>query len=440
MKIATKAPTGTTAALGVLFAGAFMMGTSDELVFGMLDLISVGLAVSVPAAGALVSANALGLMIGGPLLTLLTTRFDRRTVVLAATAAFVLLNLAPVLIDEYSLFLGSRVLVGAVQGLFIAAAITTATSMVPPERTGRAMAVVISGFATASALGLPLFTLLGQTLGWRTSFGAVVVTGLVVLLASTAVIPSVPTMRESRAVRHQLRHVLAPPVLAVLALCCLVFTAVQSAWTYLVPYLGEVTGVTGAAVTAFLLLYGVASMIGSAAGGRFADANAARTLVVGTIGMGASLMGMYLFGGSPVVMALTVLCVGLCMGMTPAMQHRVETLAGPGALLASSLPVSAVYAGIAGGSLTGGAAIDLAGLPAAVLTGAVIAMTAAGVAVVSRSLRPAAAPTSEQEAPEPLAVETIHQPKDTCHDDQPTSGRRPRHVRRSTHDPDRRPA
>ena len=405
MRIAINTPASTTAALGVLFAGAFLMGTSDELVFGMLDLIAVGLAVSVPAAGALVTANALGLMIGGPLLTLLTARFDRRAVLLAATAVFVLLNLVPVLIDEYSLFLGSRVLVGALQGLFIAAAITTATSMVPPERTGRAMAVVISGFAAASALGLPLFTLLGQTLGWRTSFGAVVLTGLGVLLASAAVIPSVPTMRESRAVGHQLRHALAPPVLAVLALCCLVFTAVQSTWTYLVPYLGEVTGVTGAAVTAFLLIYGVASLIGTVAGGRFADANAQRTLVIGTIGLGASLMGMYLFGGSPIVMVVTVLCVGLCLGMAPAMQHRVETLAGPGAPMAASLPVSAVYAGIAGGSLAGGVAIDLYGLPAAVLTGAVIAMAAAAVAVACRSLRPAAPRTSEQEtAAESVAV------------------------------------
>ena len=385
-----KSPWGTTSVLGVLFTGSFMMGTSDELVYGMLDLISVGLAVSVPTAGVLVTANALGLMIGGPLLTLLATRFDRRPVLLAATAAFALLNLMPLLSESYPLFLGSRVLVGAVQGLFIAAAITTATSLVPAERTGRAMAVVISGFATASALGLPLFTLLGQTMGWRASFAAVVATGLVVLFASAAVLPSVPTMRESRAMGHQLRAALAPPVLAVLAVCCLLFTALQSAWTYLVPFLGEVTGVTGAAVTLYLLIFGVASLIGSAAGGRFADINAARTLTVGSIGLSASLLGIFLFGGSPVVMGVMVLCVGLCMGVTPAMQHRVETLAGPGAPLASSLPVSAVYAGIAAGSLAGGAAINLDGLPSAVLTGALIALAAAAVAVASGRLKPAA--------------------------------------------------
>ena len=232
----------TSVVLALLFAGAFIMGCSEELVFGMLDLIATGLEVSVPATGQLVTANALGLMVGGPLLTLLTTRVDRRAVLLVVTAAFVLLNLAPVLVDSYWLILVSRALVGAAQGVFIAAAITMATRLAPPERAGRAMAVVISGFATASAFGLPLFTLLGRALGWRSSFGAVVVTGLVVLLAAVVVLPSIPTAEQRQSVGGQLRHALAPRVLAVLGLCVLVFAGVQAAWTYLVPFLGEVTG------------------------------------------------------------------------------------------------------------------------------------------------------------------------------------------------------
>lgn len=404
MTPSTRSPAPTTAVLGVLFFATFTMGCAEMLVVGMLDLISVGLAVSVPAAGALVTANALGLAVGGPLLTLLTTRFDRRAVLLAAAGAFVVLNLVPVLVNSYPLFLGARVAVGAAQGLFIAAAITTATCLVPVERAGRAMAVVISGFAMASALGVPLGTLLGQALGWRASFAAVVVAGLAVLFAATAVLPSVPTSSENRAA-GQARYALAPRVLAVLALCCLIFTAVESALTYLVPYLGEVTGVTGAAVSAFLLLYGVATTVGSAAGGRFADAGAARTLVVGTIGVSASLLAMYLFGGSSLILALTVLGIGLFgMGMAPSMQHRIVTLAGPGAPLASSLPASAINVGIACGSLAGGAAIDRAGLPAAVLTGAVIAMAAVAAALATGRIRPAAVPTGAREASEPVAA------------------------------------
>ncbi len=229
-----------TLILAVLFTGAFVMGCAEMLVVGLIDLIATDLDVSVPSAGALVTANALGLAVGGPLLTFLTTALDRRRVVLAATAVFVALNLLPALGADYSTFLVARVLIGAVQGLYIAAAITTATSVVPPERAGRAMAVVISGFASASAFGLPLGTLLGQAIGWRASFVAVVVIAALVLALAFGVLPSVPTTDDGRAF-DQARHAFAPRVLALLALCAVIFVAIQSVLTYVVPFLDEVT-------------------------------------------------------------------------------------------------------------------------------------------------------------------------------------------------------
>jgi DHA1 family inner membrane transport protein len=363
----------TRLVLVLLFVGAFVMGCAEMLVVGLIDLIAADLSVSLSAAGALVTANALGLAIGGPVLTFLTTRLDRRAVLLGSTVVFVLLSLLPVFGAGYHAFLAARVVIGAVQGLYIAAAMVTATSIVPPERRGRAMALVISGFATASALGLPLGTLLGQAVGWRGSFGAVVAIAAVVLVAAVIVLPSVPTPRESRAV-GQARHALAPRVLALLGLCALIFIAIQSALTYVVPFLSEVTGISGPVVSAYLLAHGVATTLGSAAGGRFADANARRSLIAGTVGVTASLLAMLLFGAHPVVAAAGILGMGLFgMGMAPSMQHRVVSLAGAGAPLAASLPASAVNAGIAIGSFAGGVAIDRAGVPAAVLTGAVVA-------------------------------------------------------------------
>jgi DHA1 family inner membrane transport protein len=260
------------------------------------------------------------------------------------------------------------------------------------------MAVVISGFATASALGLPLGTLLGQSVGWRGSFVAVVVLGAVVLVAAIAVVPSVPTAPESLAL-GQARHAFAPRVLAVLGLCVLIFTAIQSALTYLVPFLDRVTGVDGSDVTLFLLVYGVSTTVGSSAGGRFADVDPARTLVVGTVGVTASLLAMRLFGASAPLVALAVLGVGLFgMGMAPSMQHRVVTLAGPGAPLASSLPASAVNIGIATGSYLGGVAISGAGVEAAVGTGAIVAAIAVATAWATSSLEPGALPATPTDA------------------------------------------
>src|SRR5918997_2727684 len=281
--------------LAVLFTGAFAMGCAEMLVVGMIDLIAADLAVSVPAAGALVTANALGLAVGGPLLTFATIRVDRRIILLASLVAFTLANLVPALVADYPMFMVARVLVGAVPGLFIADAFVTATSIVPPERTGRAMAIVVSGFATSSAIGLPVGTLLGQAVGWRWSFAAVVAVGVVVLVVATVVLPAVPSVRDHRAA-GQARAALAPRVLAVLGLTVLIFTAIQSALTYLVPFLNQVTGVSGPLVTAFLLAYGAATAIGSFGGGRFADGNATRSLVVGSVGITVALFALYLLG------------------------------------------------------------------------------------------------------------------------------------------------
>jgi DHA1 family inner membrane transport protein len=396
----------TRSILVVLFLGAFAMGSADMLVVGMLDLISADLAVSVPEAGALVTAFALGMAIGGPTLALLTAPLDRRTVLLSAVAAFAVLNSVPVLVSDYTLFLLARAGAGAVEGLFIAAAFTAVEGIVPKDRSGRAMGLVITGFATASAFGLPLGTLAGQILGWRASFAALVGIALAVLAAGVRVLPSVPTARASRSAGAQLRHAFAPRVLALLALCFLVFAGVQSALTYLVPYLSEVTSVSGPTVVGVLFAFGVATTVGSAGGARFADAHAARTLVGGTVGLTAALVTMYLYGGHAVVAVLTIVGMGLfAMGMAPALQSRAMSLAGPGAALAASLPPSAANAGDSVGALLGGVAISHAGLAAAVLTGAVVTAIAVAVAIATGRLRPAA-PAAQDTPPTDVTVPT----------------------------------
>ena len=394
------AKTRPGAVLGVLFAGAFVMGCAEMLVVGMIDLVAVDLTVSVPAAGVLVTANALGLAIGGPVLTFLTTRFDRRAVLIAATGVFVLANLLPALSADYPLFVVARVVIGAVQGLFIAAAMVTATSVVPKERTGRAMAIIISGFALSSALGLPIGTLLGQAVGWRASFGAVVAAGAVVLVLAILVLPSVPTPRGHGAV-GQARHAFAPRVLAVLSVSFLTFAAMLAAITYLVPFLDQVTDVSGPVVSAFLLVYGVATAVGSFGGGRFADTDAARTLVVGTVGVAVCLLALHLVGTIAVLVALVLLGSGaFAMGMAPSLQYRVVSLAGPGGALAQSLPASAANVGIAFGSFAGGVAIDAFTVSATVIAGLLIAVIAIPVAWATSFLTP---PPAEEVA-EPAEV------------------------------------
>ena len=193
------------------------------LTAGLLTPISSGLGVSVAAAGSLFSAYALGLAIGGPLLTAATLRLDRRPVLVGAMAGFAIMVLAPAALPHFGWFVVTRLVAGALQGLFLAAAFTTATAVVPPERVGRALATVIAGFSLSTVLGLPLGVLVGSVLGWR---GALLMVGGFALLATgllAAVVPGVPGSRLSAA--SGLRPVLAPRVLAVLALSLVLFAA-----------------------------------------------------------------------------------------------------------------------------------------------------------------------------------------------------------------------
>jgi DHA1 family inner membrane transport protein len=235
--------------------------------------------------------------------------------------------------------------------------------------------VVVAGVAVSAALGVPLGTLVGQTLGWRGSFTAIVVVAVLALIATLALDPSVPSTGGGAA--GQARYAFAPRVLAVLVLNLLAFAALFSALTYIVPFLESVTGISGAPISAFLLAYGVATAVGPFGGGRFADHNAARTLIIATIGVAACLLVLYLVGTIAVLVALALLAWGLfAWGMVPSLQYRAVSLAGPGGALASSLPASAANVGIAFGSAAGGVAIGRSTASAAVLTGLITTVLA----------------------------------------------------------------
>jgi DHA1 family inner membrane transport protein len=308
-------------------------------------------------------------------------------VLVGALALFALANLAPVLITDYRLFVVARGVDGAAQGLFVAVAFMVGVSIVPPERAGRAISVIISGVAVSAALGLPLGAAIGQELGWRGSFIMIIVFSVLVLIATVAVVPFASST-GSLGVAGQAKYALAPRVLAALGLNLVVFTSLYAALTYIVPFLQDVTGISGAMVSVFLFAYGVANAVGSFSGGRFADRNAARTLIVGTAGTAAALLVLYLVGTNPVLVALTMLVWGLfAFVMVPSLQLRVVTLAGPGGDLAQSLPASAVNVGVALGSVVGGAALG-SSASGPVISGMIIALVGVVVAVATSRLEP----------------------------------------------------
>ncbi|MGN9785094.1 MFS transporter [Nonomuraea sp. ZG12] len=389
----------TNLALATLFFGVFVLGCAELLVVGVLNLIATDLRVSVAAAGTLVTAYALGMAIGGPILTALTIRLDKRAVLVGTLILFALANLVLLLVPDLGLFVAARVLAGAVQGLFIAVGFVTGMALVPPERASRAISVIISGISVSAALGVPLGTLVGQTVGWRGSFTGIILLSVVALIATVALVPSVP--RTTGGVAGQARYAFAPRVLAVLALNFLVFAAVYSALTYIVPFLEGVTGISGALISVFLLAYGLANAMGAFGGGRFADRNAARTLITATVGAAACLLALHLVGAVALLVALVMSALGLFVGgMVPSLQVRVVSLAGPGGALASALPGSAINVGIAAGSVAGGVAISGSGASAPLITGLVIAVIAIPVAWATGFLKPPAVQAAAELTPD----------------------------------------
>lgn len=386
------APSTARRTLATLFAANFVLGTAETLVIGLLVVISSDLGVSVPAAGGLVTAYAVGLAAGGPLLTLATMRLDRRTAVLGSVAVFVAGNLLAVVTADYLTFLVARGITGALHGLFLATAFTVATAVVPREAAGRAMAAILLGNTLAGAFGAPLGTALGQFAGWRGAFLAVAGLGALVLVASWFLVPPLPGASGDDAGAGQLRNAFSPRVLALLVVCFLVFAASCAAWSYVVPFLEEVTGVSGAMVGVYLMVYGAATAAGAYLGGRLADWNASRALSLGMTGLTLSLAALWFLGSSPVAVAVILALLGVCtMGMAPSLQHRVVSLAGPGAPLAQSLPASAANMGVATGAAIGGLALSGFGVPAVVVVAALIGTVAIPVTMATGRLRPAAA-------------------------------------------------
>jgi DHA1 family inner membrane transport protein len=225
-------------------------------------------------------------------------------------------------------------------------------------------------------------------LGWRGAFVTFVVLGTLCLIATLAFIPTVPHTGAG-GLSAQIRHALAPRVLAVLGLAFLLFAGQYATLTYITPFLARVTGISGSLISVFLLAYGAATAVGVFGGGRFADTAAARTLIGATAVLVVALGGLYLAGSVPVLVAAALIGWGMVgMGLVPSLQYRIVSLAGSGRDLAATLPASVINAGIAVGALAGGWTVARYPASGVVLVGMAICLVALPVAWATRHLTP----------------------------------------------------
>lgn len=376
-------------ALFALTAGAFGIGVTEFVIMGLLLEVGTDLGVSISTAGLLISGYALGVVAGAPVLTVLTGRWSRKHVLLGLMVIFTLGNVGCALAPTYGTLMAARVLTALSHGTFFGVGSVVATGLVPADKRASAIAIMFTGLTVANILGVPLGTWLGQSLGWRSTFWAVAVIGVLAVAVIALFVPRDEVAPEASDWRADLRALGRRPVLLGLLTTVLGFAGVFTVFTFIAPLLTRLSGFSPSAVSPILLVFGGGLVVGNLVGGRLAD----RRLVPAIIGT-LAVLALVLFGMTFVLhdRVLTVIAVGLfgaaAFATVPPLQMWVlEKAQGAGQSLASSLNIGAFNLGNALGAWFGGVIIDRGpGLGAVTWVSALVPVSAILVVLVALRL------------------------------------------------------
>ncbi|PKH71464.1 MFS sugar transporter [Stenotrophomonas sp. Betaine-02u-21] len=383
---------GIPLALLALTLGAFAIGTTEFVIVGLLPTIAADLQVSLPSAGLLVSLYALGVAIGAPVLTALTGRVPRKTLLVALMLVFTLGNLVAFLAPGYNALIVARILTGLAHGVFFSIGSIIATSVVPKEKAASAIAIMFTGLTVALVTGVPLGTFIGQHLGWRATFLAVSGLGVVALLGSLAFVPRNLAQSAPATFRQQLGVLAQPRLLMVYAMTALGYGGTFLSFTYLAPILQEVTGFSANAVSGVLLVYGISVAFGNVWGGRLADRLGPIPALKRIFALLALVLLVLTFTAHNTwLVLLTVLALGaVAFGNVPGLQVYVVKQAqrhAPQATdVASGLNIAAFNIGIALGASLGGLVVEHIGLMHTPWLGALVVVGAFALTALSGRL------------------------------------------------------
>ncbi|MEU8225295.1 Cmx/CmrA family chloramphenicol efflux MFS transporter [Kribbella sp. NPDC048915] len=380
-------------AVYLLGLAIFAQGTSELMLAGLLPEVSTDLGVSIPAAGLLISAFAVGMLVGAPILAATTLRWSRRAAMLAFLVIFALTHVAGALTSSYGVLLATRVASAFVYAGFWAVASVTAIELAGPDRRAKAMSILAGGLTVATIVGLPAGTLLGQHLGWRSAFWAVAALSA---LAIAGVLATIPGGRGHNvpALRAEVRTMRKPRLWLAYATTALSTGGVLVIFSYLAPLLTETTGLAQWWVPVVLALYGVGALIGITVSGRTADRRPFSTLTVSLAGVIVAAIVLALATSTPWLAVIAIVGIGTFgFATNPAVNARVFSVAGSAPTLAAAFNVSAFNVGITLGPWLGGLALDAgAGYPAVGWIGAGLAVLALGslpLAIRARAVQPA---------------------------------------------------
>lgn len=371
-----------------LAIASFCIGTTEFVIMGLLPEVAADLGVSIPAAGLLVTGYALGVVFGAPILAVATARMPRKPVLVALASLFVIGNLLCAIAPNYWMLMAARVVTAFGHGAFFGIGSVVAASLVPPNRQASAMALLFAGLTLANILGVPAGTALGEAFGWRSTFWAVVVIGLISVAAIAWLVPSKVGATGKGGVLGEVRVLAKPQVWLPMLISALASASLFAVFTYIKPILTDVSGLSVGSVTWVLLLFGAGMTIGNLLGGRLADWKLMPTIVGALAAMVVIHLMLVEFGGNALAAVVMVFVWGVITFIfIPPVQMRVVRAADEAPNLAATLNQGAFNMGNAAGAWLGGMAISFgisyANLP---FVGSAIALAALGAALALQAL------------------------------------------------------
>lgn len=372
-----------------LALGGFGIGLTEFVILGLLPEVAADFGVSIPVAGYLVSGYALSVAVGGIFVTAAAASWRPKNVLCALMVLFIAGNFISAVADTYSVMMAGRIVAALCHGAFFGIGAVLASTLVAPDRKARAISIMFAGLTIANVLGVPMGTFMGQLLGWRSTFWAITVIGVIALAGLLAFTPQQQAAaRRSGRLRQELKAFGSLQVWLSVLVTVFGFGAMFGAFTYIAPMLTDLAGFSAAAVPWLLVLFGAGLFTGNIVGGRAADANLDRTLVVLLSLLTAVLLIFTVSINSTWGAALTLFFLGAVgFAAVPGMQMRVLSFASAAPTLASGVNISAFNLGNAIGAYIGGVTIAAGfGYGSPIWVGVGLAVTALAIALIATTL------------------------------------------------------
>ena len=371
-------PVARRLALLALALGTFCIGTTEFASMGIIQLFSVSLGVDIPTATHAISAYAVGVVLGGPALTLFAARLNRRILLLVLIGVFIIGNVLSAMADGLGMFIVARFITGLPQGAYFGAGAVVASYIVGPGHAGRAFASVMAGLTIATILGSPIATFLGQTIGWRATYLCVGGLGVLSLLSLWFLVPRSSAL-DGASIMHELSGLKKARVWLMMVIAALGISSIFAVYTFIGPFVTDVVQLPPQVIPAALALFGIGMFAGNLYGGRLADADPSRGI---TAGFGVALVvlvALAIWGLQTWVFFPALFGVGATMmAAIPTIQVRLVALAPESPTLMGAMNLAALNVANALGAMAGGLTIG-AGLGLLSTVWAGFALTAAGL-------------------------------------------------------------